>query len=241
MQSDFVTSDLIVSAMAVIGVIQLAWLSVLLRRRGTEAWTIQQMLLPPLSLWVLMWPVYVDKQWLWLPLLFLGLLTLLSMLLKGETFKLLATAWQPLSLRRSFAPAQSARPLPLLPLQCALWVAGGWFFYIPEFGFGVALCLCFAFPLANVVDHFGGRTLGLVKLGFPTHPDQTLGGHLVFIVIATAILCWSLHVYHGTAWQLLFIATLITGMLASATRAIIPGQWNMPAAMAGMGAAMWVL
>ncbi|MDX8406616.1 MAG: hypothetical protein R8K50_10780, partial [Mariprofundus sp.] len=82
---------------------------------------------------------------------------------------------------------------------------------------------------------------GLLKLGFPAHPGQTLAGHLLLIISTIVVLCWSLHVYHGTNWQPLFIATLITGLTGSATRALIPGQWNTPAAMLSMGYVMWVL
>jgi len=241
MFSNMASSDIIISAMAIIGLMQAVWLSVMLLRRGFAPQTIQQVLLPMLAIWILFWPVYIDKRWLWVPLIILALTCILAYALRTIFWQQLTIAWQPERADKIQSDQQQAMLPPLLPLQFALAIAGLWFQYIPEFGFGLALCLCIAFPIADAVDRFGGTQLGFVHLGFPAHPLQTLGGHLLLISLATVILCWALHVYHGTAWQSLFIATLITGLVASGTRAIIPGQWNLPASMVSMGLVMWML
>jgi len=100
--------------------------------------------------------------------------------------------------------------------------------------------LCVAFPAAYWVDEISQR-YGFLILKFPAHPKQTLASHLLLMMVSTLLLCWSLNVYHGTDWQLLFIATLLAASAASACRALVPGQWNAPAAMLSMGLVMWVL
>ena len=217
------------------------WFSVMLLRRGIAMAMIQQAITPLLSIWALMWPVYVDKRWLWSELLLLFVLAILCSQLRSPFWQQLRQIWS-----AGFnhpAPPMHAR-IPLLPLThllLGLGISGLWFQYIPEFGFGLALCLCLAFPAAFWVDHPAIHRQKLLRLGFPAHPEQTLGSHLVLIIASTALLSWSLHVYHGTAWQSLFIATLITALVASLCRALVPGQWNMPAAILSMGFVMSLL
>jgi len=241
MSETIATSDLILSILVTLGILQLTWFSVMILRRGAPPVTIQHAIPPLLSIWVLMWPVYIDARWLWSGMAALILPAMLSIMLKAPFWQHLRLTW---SSHRMNAELGIYPTLPLLPLThllTALLIAILWFQHIPEFGFGLALCLCLAFPAAYWVDHLGLRKPGFVTLGFPAHPEQTLAGHLVLIATSTALLCWSLHVYHGTDWQSLLIATLIASLTASATRALMPGQWNTPAAMLSMGFVMWLL
>ncbi|MDX8407306.1 MAG: hypothetical protein R8L58_02860 [Mariprofundaceae bacterium] len=227
-------SDIIFSVLLLLGLAQLAWFSVMLRRRGIPGNSIQHALPPMLAIWVLMWPVYVDSRWLWLGWAGFVALTVIARFLPRPFWQHLRAAWTPTSDDPTFE--NTGNLLPLLHFSLALAVAGLWFQSIPEFGFGLALTLCLALPVAFWLDR-----VGHLKLGFPAHPEQTLPGHIAFILLAAALLCWALHVYHGTPWQPLFIATLIAAMIGSATRAIIPGEWHLPAAMLSMGLTMWLL
>ncbi len=230
-----------------IGMLQMAWFSVMLLRRGASAVVIQQAIPALLTVWVLMWPVYTDARWLGMGLLALLMLAVLATLVKKPFWQHLRVAWgrEGGEIEQSeFGHSELGHPrmalLPQLHLLLALFIAGAWFQAIPEFGFGLALCLGVAFPAAYWVDEISHR-YGFLILGFPAHPQQTLAGHLLLIVISTVLLCWSLNVYHGTEWQLLLIATLIASTAASFCRALVPGQWNAPAAMLSMGFVMWLL
>lgn len=233
--------DIVLSALVAAGILQLSWFSVMFYRRNLPPETIQQSIQPLLTIWILMWPVYVDARWIWLGILALTMPCILAFTLRTPFWRQLRAAWS--------APVDEAEPniyprtrlLPLIHTILALMVASLWFQPIPEFGFGLALCLCLSFPAAYWVDQMSKIKFGFLRLGFPAHPDQTLAGHLVLITSSTALLCWSLHVYHGTDWKVLFIATLIASLTASATRAIIPGHWNAPASIASMGFIMWIL
>ncbi len=240
MLANIVISDVVLSGIVVVGILQMAWFSVMLLRRGAPAGLIQQSIPPFLAIWVLMWPVYVDLRWLGMGLLALLSLTVLAIMLKSPFWRHLRIAWdaQIPTLKEDMHPRITL--LPQLHLLIAIFIAGAWFQAIPEFGFGLALCLCVAFPAAFWADHFSKR-YGFLILKFPAHPEQTLAGHLVLMIVCTILLCWSLHVYHGTDWQLLFIATLIASAAASVARALVPGQWNGPVAMLSVGFVMWVL
>ena len=237
MLTNITLTDATLSIFVAAGALQMAWFSVMLFRRGIAPVNIQHALTPMLAIWVLMWPVYSDTRWLWAGLIGFAMPSLLACLLRVPFWQHLRVVWT--------APAFESRVRnnidlpPLTHLITAIFIAGTWFQTIPEFGFGLALCLSLAFPAAHWVDQLGRHKLK--KLGFPAHPEQTLAGHLVLIITCTGLLCWSLNVYHGTDWQALFVATLIAGMAASATRALIPGHWNSPAAMLSMGFVMWAL
>lgn len=241
MMANVETSDLVISLLIIFGILQLAWFSVMILRRGAPPEIIQQSIPPLLTIWILMWPVYVDPRWLWVGIAALVLLSLFAFGYRKPFWQQLRVAWG--SQRDANQPSIYSNPrlLPLTQTITALVIAGLWFQAIPEFGFGLALCICLAFPAAHWVDHLGEIRFGFLKLGFPAHPEQTLAGHLTLIGISTALLGWGLHVYHGTDWQTLFIATLIASMVASVTRALIPGQWNIPAAMLSVGFTMWIL
>jgi len=238
MPENMTTTDLVLNALVLVAMLQLAWFAVMLARRGIAPANLRQAVAPLLSVWVLMWPVYSEADWLWLGLACVATPPLLAATLHLPFWEQLRLVWT--------APAPAtfvgSKPLALPPFThfiLALFFAGLWFQNIPEFGFGLALCLCLAFPLASQIDHFGGKRFG--KLGFPAHPEQTLAGQLVFVIACTIVLTWALHVYHATDWQSLFIATLLAAMVGSAARALIPDQWNKPAAMLAMGVVMWAL
>ncbi|HKI61663.1 MAG TPA: hypothetical protein VKA31_05155 [Mariprofundaceae bacterium] len=227
-------SDIIFSILLLFGLMQLAWFSVMLHRRGLSGSVIQHTLPPMLAIWVLMWPVYVDSRWLWLGVGLFILLTLLARFLPQPFWKRLRLAWTPVTDDPTFENTSNLSPM--FHFSLALLIAGVWFQSIPEFGFGLALSLCLAMPLAHWLDR-----MGHLILGFPAHPEQTLAGHVAFIITAALLLCWALHTYHGTPWQPLLIATLIAAMVGSASRAIIPGEWYRPFAMLSMGLTMWLL
>jgi len=232
---------MVLSTLVALGILQLTWFSVMILRRDAPPETIQHAVPPLLTIWVLMWPVYIDARWLWGGIAALILPAMLAVVLKSPFWQHLRVAW---SSHRMNAELGIYPALPLLPLThflTALLIAILWFQQIPEFGFGLALCLSLAFPAAYWIDQLGKHKPAFVKLGFPAHPEQTLAGHLALIAISTALLCWSLHIYHGTDWQSLLIATLIASLSASAARALMPGQWNAPAAMLSMGFVMWLL
>ncbi|MBL4775011.1 MAG: hypothetical protein JKY87_03005 [Mariprofundus sp.] len=240
MVNDSVMSDVVLSVIVAFGMLQMVWFSVMLVRRGVSPTMIQQAIPPFLAVWVLMWPVYVDVRWLAVGLFILAIPIALAAVVKSPFWQHLRIAWGGQDSVSKDTTHPHVTLLPQLHLLFSLAVAGAWFQTIPEFGFGLALCLCVAFPAAYWVDYVSQR-YGFFVLGFPAHPEQTLAGHLILIVMCTILLCWSLHVYHGTDWQLLLIATLIVSIVASACRAIVAKQWNAFVAMLGMGAVMWLL
>ena len=238
MPENLTTTDLVLNALVLVVMLQMAWFSVMLARRGVNPIHLRSGVPPLLAVWVLMWPVYSEPDWLWLGLAGVATPPLLAATLHIPFWEQLRLVWA------TPAPATyvGSKPLELPPFThfiLAIFIAGLWFQNIPEFGFGLALCQCLAFPLAQQIDHFGSERLG--RLGFPAHPEQTLAGHLGFVVACTILLTWALHVYHSTGWQSLFIATLLAAMVGSAARALIPDQWNKPAAMLAMGTVMWLL
>lgn len=235
-------SDIVLSMLVLFGMLQLAWFSVMLLRRGAPSATILHAIPPFLAIWVLMWPIYSDARWIWSGITILGALATAVVVLKNPFWRHLKSAWtwkpdaEDLGMDIYFRP----NLFPLTQAFTAIFMAALWFQAIPEFGFGLALCFCLAFPLAAQVDRVKSR-FGFRTLGFPAHPEQTLAGHLILIAACTFLLCWSLNVYHGTDWKALFIATLVAAMSISATRALVPGRWNAPAAVIAAGTVMWLL
>lgn len=227
-------TDLLLTALVGLGLAQMAWFSVMLLRRGMPPASLQHALPPLLALWVVLWPVYHDARWLWAGIAILFALSLLARFMERPFWAHLRHAWTDVPADPTL---ETPRHLPpMLHVMLALAVAAAWFQNIPEFGFGLALSLCLGMPAAYWLDR-----AGYLRLGFPAHPEQTLAGHIAFILISALVLCWSLHVYHGTPWQPLLIATLIAAMAGSATRALVPGQWHLPASMLSMGLVMWLL
>jgi len=228
-------TDLILNLLVLAGSLQVAWLSVMLVRRGVRPAAIQRMVPPLYGIWVLMWPVYSDGAMVWPGLLLLALPVLLAAMLKRPFWQALRRAWSSPPHRRSLLP-EPMHLLPMFYLLAALAVATAWFQQIPEFGFGLALTLCLAFPAAELID-----LTGIVPLKFPTHPEQTLPGHLLLIMVAALLMAWSLHVYHGIDWRPLLIATWIAGIAGSVARALVPEGLNQSAALLLMGATLWLL
>ncbi|MFC1567780.1 hypothetical protein ACFL3K_01080, partial [Pseudomonadota bacterium] len=65
--------DIIITALFFVGLSQLAWLSVMLLRRNIASTTLCAALLPMISIWVLLWPLYEHPIWLWAGIMLLGL------------------------------------------------------------------------------------------------------------------------------------------------------------------------
>lgn len=225
-------TDLILTLLVGVGALQLAWFSVMLLRRGIRPVVIQGTVPPLIAIWVLMWPVYSSPLWVWLGIGLLSLPVVLAAWLSTPFWGELRRAW-------SLAAAPVAGPMQLLPqvyLLAGLGMAALWFQQIPEFGFGLALCLCLAFPAAELADR---AALGVLR--FPAHPGQTLLGHGVLILFCAFILAWSLQVYHGIDWRPLLIATAIAGIVASFARALVPRGINRIVALLLMGGTLWLL
>ncbi len=220
-----------ITALFFIGLGQLAWLSVMLLRRNTPSATLSASLPPMISIWVLFWPLYEHPVWLWAGIILLTLPLLLA-------FNVNTPFWQQLRIAWSGTLYENEPPQmwPLLSLVAALAVAAGFSQRLPEFGLGIGLTACLAFPAADLLDRSR-----YMQLGFPQHPEQTLVGH-IGLVFSTAILCgWAIHLYHGVEWQHLFIATLLVGIAASVTRAFSPTHITLPLTTLGMGVTLWLL
>jgi len=241
MPESLATSDIVLSALLLFGIVQLAWFSVMLLRRGAPPETIQHAIPSLLSIWILMWPVYSALRWLWAGVIIMSLFSLAAISLKSPFWRHLRFAWSPKTDHSDINIYYRPNLPPLAYSITAIFIASLWFQTIPEFGFGLGLCFCLAFPAAYWMDQLCTLNFKIRNLGFPAHPDQTLAFHLIFILATTALLCWGLHVYHGTDWKALIIATLIAALAASSVRALVPGGWNIPAAMASAGCVMWLL
>ncbi|MDT8375614.1 MAG: hypothetical protein RQ867_02625 [Mariprofundaceae bacterium] len=223
--------DIMVTALFFIGLSQLALLSVMMLRRNIAPDTLSASLPPLISIWVLLWPVYEQPVWLWAGIVLSGLPLLLAFTVNTPFWQHLRIAWS-----GTVYEDETPRMWPLLSLITALAVAAAFFQRAPEFGLGIGLAVCLAFPAAELLDR--GNTM---PLGFPQHPEQTLIGH-VGLVFSTALLCgWAIHLYHGIEWQRLFIATLLVGITASVIRAFLPTRFILPLAALGMGITLWLL
>jgi len=227
--------DMVLTAIVMVGILQIAWLSVALFRRGINRTIIQKSLPPLFAVWVVMWPVYHDPRLIWAGIGALAGIVLLSWIPR-PFWQDLRQAWTAPEPQRAYPTTRSWPLWPLAFFAAALGIAAGLFQSIPEFGLGVALTVCLALPAATWLDHFG-----LLSLGFPAHPQQTLPGHLTLVIAAACLCSWSVHVYHGIDWQPLLMATSVAGIAASVARALVPGGWNQPAAAAAMGLVLWLL
>ncbi|HXH64103.1 MAG TPA: hypothetical protein VNH42_01180 [Mariprofundaceae bacterium] len=230
------TPDLVLTAIVLVGMLQVAWLSVALFRRRVARDVIQKSIPPLFAIWVVMWPIYHDPRWIWAGIGMLACFVLLPLLLRRPFWRDLRRAW---AAPPSPVDYRLKKPTPFWPLAffvATLGIAAGLFQSIPEFGLGIALTVCLAQPAASWLDHFG-----FLALGFPAHPQQTLPGHLLLVLAAAGLCSWSVHVYHGIDWQPLLMATSVAGIAASVARALVPGSWNQPAAAAAMGVVLWLL
>lgn len=223
--------DIMITALFFVGLGQLTWLSVMLLRRNIPSATLSASLPPMVSIWVLFWPLYEHPVWLWAGIMLLALLLLLAFIVNTPFWQHLRIAWS-----GTFYEEESPQMWPLLLLIAALAVATAFFQRLPEFGLGIGLAACLAFPAADLLDRSR-----YMQLGFPRHPEQTLVGH-IGLLFSTAILCgWAIHLYHGVEWQRLFIATLLVGTTASVSRALFPTRVTLPLATLGMGVTLWLL
>ncbi len=214
------------STLFAVGLIQLAWLSVMLHRHGISGNRIFSSLPPLVAIWVLFWPLYSDTRDI---LLGIGVLAICLMLAAGLPY-----AWA--AALKSAWSTESHGLLDALMFTMALGLAALINMIAPEFGFGIALTLCLGMAAADLLD----RT-SLLRLCLPANPEQTLPGHLVLIALASLTCGWSLLIFHNLSWSNIIIATTLAGVAASATRALAPAPLNRPAIAAAMAATLWSL
>ena len=218
--------DAMLTLLFAIGLFQGCWLSVMAARRGAPSSLILRAIWSLTGIWVVFWPLYVSP---WSRVLALGLFLAVT----------LAAGWSRRPASRALGEAWSdgfGRPWPMLAFIAALATAAAWSFRFPEFGFGAALAVCLGLPLAHGLDR-----AGILRLGFPANPSQTLPGHLG-LVAATAITCgWSLHAWHQIGWLESLTATLLAGLAASALRALIIHPFQPPFIAAAIGGVLWAL
>lgn len=221
----------LVTALFCIGLGQLVWLSITLLRRSVQPTVIWRVIPPLLSIWVVMWPLYDDPIWVWAGIFVLG--TPLVLCYSADTLLLrqLRIAWSGME-----QPGALPHMWPLVSLIAALSIAAALFYRSPEFGLGIALSVCLAFPAAKLLDY-----TQQFRLGLALHPQQTLAGHLGLIVFVALFCGWSLHVYHGIVWSQVLVASTIAGIAASLVRALFPIGWNLPLAALAMGTTLWLL
>lgn len=227
----FLTVNHLITALLAIGLGQLAWLSIMLLRRGAEPTVIWQMIVPLISIWVLMWPIYDDPLQLWSGIFLLGLPVLLCYMGNAAFLRQLRIAWS--GVNRPESPPHMWPPVSLI---AALSIAAALFYRAPEFGLGVALSICLAFPAASLLDY-----TRIMKLGLALNPRQTLVGHLALILFVALFCSWSLHIYHGIVISQVLVASVITGITASLVHALTPAGWNLPLAALTMGTTLWLL
>ncbi len=223
-------SDMLLTALFGIGLIQFLWLSVVLTRKGINPSSIRLYMPPLFTIWILVWPAYENTA---MPLLSLSLFVLVIALStrKNSAFsRHLRLCWHT-------TPEQIRQPTPWLTLLLSLSIAASLFYQAPELGFGVGLSLSLAWSGAEILDKLGRG----MRLGLSTNPFQTLAGHLILVLSSSVICAWALQLYHGINWQQFIVATLIAGFAASMIRALIAQGWNMPLAALGMSIILWIL
>ena len=227
--------DIILTLLFAIVLAQFAWFSVMLLRRGISPTAISAALPPLVAIWVLLWPLYLSRTAVWAGIMVLGSPILFAYGIRKPFFLQLKIAWsgEPLS---SEEQPDMPHMWSLVSLLAALTIAAAFVQRAPEFGLGIGLSACLAFPAASLLD----RT-GHVKLGFPRYSGQTLIGHIGLIFSVSVICMWGIHLYHGIEWQRILIATMIAGIAASVARAFIPGVIMLPTATLVIGATLWAL
>ena len=219
-------TDLILTLLLGIGIMQFAWLSVMMHQRGIAAERVLSSIPPLFAIWVLFWPVYVQAESILLGICLLALCISLASTIRMPWFVTLKSCWS--------RPAHGLLDIAMFMLS--LGIAALMYLAVPEFGFGIALALCMGVPAADWLD----RT-GIVRLNFPSNPDQTLIGHLM-LILAVALLCgWSLLIFHDLGWSHVLMATMLAGLTASVTRAMIPDPLNQPMIASVTGITLWLL
>jgi len=204
----------------------------MLLRRGLSPRTICASLPPLIAIWVVLWPLYESASSLWAGIILLGLPILLVYGIRKPFTAQLRIAWS----GRAVTAEKQPHMWSFVSMLAALAIAVAFFQRAPEFGLGIGLAVCLAFPVASLLDR-----IGYLKLGFPLHPEQTLIGHIGLIIVVSLLCTWSIQVYHGIEWQRLLIATLIAGMTTSVARAFSPVGVVLPLATLAMGSTLWLL
>lgn len=225
------TLNHLITALFAIGLAQLVWLSIMLLRRGVAPSAIWRAIPPLLSVWVLLWPLYDDPIQLWPAIFILGIPLLLCYGSNAAIWRQLRVAWSGVD-----RPEGTPHMWPMVSLITALVIAAALFYRAPEFGLGVALSVCLAFPAASLLDDADH-----IRLGLALHPQQTLPGHIALIVFVALFCSWSLHVYHGIVLNQVLVASTITGIAASLVHALTPTGWSLPLAALAMGTTLWLL
>jgi len=213
------TNNVLINILFVLGTLQVLWLYHALVRRGITATYLWQATPPLLAIWVLLWPVYTNTISMLFPIAFCLALLALTYIHNGKFFITMRSIWG------------TDFPLHTLSLWLSLSIALYFFQNAAEFGFALALVVCFSFPLADVLD----RIPSFRPLGLPLHPKHTLMGHLALMCSITALSSWSVHVYQPLQWKLLIFATIIAASAASLIRALLPSPWYLPIATLSMG------
>jgi hypothetical protein len=227
--------DIIITVLFAIGIAQLAWLSVVLLRRRLPPESISMSISPMIAIWVLLWPLYEAPASIWIGIIVMGMPILIAYSSNHIFSQHLRIAWSG-PIQREVQEGELPHMWPAVALITAIAIAAAFFQRAPEFGLGIGLSACLAFPAASLLDrikHF--------NLGFPLHPEQTLIGHIGLIIAVSVICMWSIHIYHGIEWQRLLIATLIAGMIASVIRGFSPLMLMLPLATLAMGTTLWLL
>lgn len=218
--------DIVMTALFAVGLLQAGWLSVVAVRRGAPSSLIIRGVWSLSSIWVLLWPVYTTPYALFAAIGLFALVTTIPLALKGGASRSLLLAWSD----------DTSLPWSMWMFLLALGGAAVQFTSYPEFGFGTALSLCLALPLA----HWWDRS-GRLCLNFPANPGQTLPGHISLIF--TVVICcgWGLNVYQQIGWFESLTATLLAGCAASAARGLITYPFNVPVVALAIGSVLWLL
>ena len=222
--------DLLLTTLFSIGLFQLFWLSVVLVRKGLTPSLVRLSMFSLLSIWVLIWPAYDNTQIVLLSLSLFVFPFMFAMQKQNSFARHLRLAWH-------VPPVKSGQPAPWLMIFLSLMIGTSLFHLAPELGLGLTLSICLAWGFAELFD----KTSKGLRLGLANNLQQTLAGHLLFVLLTSLICAWSLQLYHASDWKQFFIATLIVGISGSAARAIIASGWNMPLSTLVMAVVLWLL
>jgi len=219
-------THLLLTILLALAVAQVVVLSAALRRRHVPPAAIRAALPPLAAIWVLFWPLYAQSFWLLAGIFLLALPATAAALSRRPFWRLIAQAWGD----------PEAGMVPLLLFLAGLTIAALFFIALPEVGLGVGLTLALAPTLAELLDR-----RRFTPLGFPANRGQTLPGHIAFVLAATMLCGWSLHVFHPIAWLPLLTAAAIAALAASMLRALTPALWLSPVAALTLGGVLWLL
>jgi len=219
-------TDVVMTALFAVGLLQASWLSIAGSRRGVPSSLLIRGVWSLTGIWVLLWPLYTSHAALFVAIAIFAVTTIAPPLFRVSACRQLVLAWSD----------GASLPWPMWMFVLALGGAVWQFSLYPEFGFGTALSLCLGLPLAHWLDR-----AGRLRLNFPVNPGQTLFGHLGLII--TVVICcgWSLNVYHQVGWFESLTATMLAGCTASAARGLVAHPFNVPVIALVIGSVMWLL